>query len=174
MTAIRGNAGGQLRQNSAIGRASPARVASSISTTTVGLLDRAPRALDADAFHGIVGLAQARRIDDMQRHPVEVDRSAVSASRVVPGMSRHDREVLARQAIEQARLADVGLPGEHDVHAFAQETPLPRRVQHRIELLPQPRSGARCVVRLLDEVDLLLGKIQRRFDERAQLDELAQ
>ena len=54
--------------------------------------------------------------------------SIAAADRVArrAGMRRHDRDLVAGELVQQARLADVGLADQHDVEPFAQEAALPR------------------------------------------------
>ena len=105
----------------------------------------------------------------MQRHAFDLDRLADLVARGA-GNRRDDRELGAGQRIQQRALAHVGLAGDDDLDAFAQQRALARAVEQRIELLgDRGQSAAR--VGLLEKIDLFLGKIERRLDQHAQLDE---
>ena len=84
-------------------------------------------------------------------------------------MLGHDRHILTGQAIEQARLSDIGCAGQHHHQPFAQCTALPRRPEHRFQFTAHDREPLKRI-RLGKEVDaILLREIQRRFDQDAQI-----
>ena len=64
------------------------------------------------------------------------------ASRVVPANGRHDGEILAGQAIEQARLADIGLPASTTCMPSRRRLPCREASSTADELLAAGRSGA--------------------------------
>ncbi len=95
-----------------------------------------------------------------------------AADRVTRG-SRHggdDGDFVADELVEQARLAHVGLPDQHDAEAFAQQASLARAPDNVGESLAQAREPAGSVGGP-HEVDVFFGEIQRRLGERPQLDE---
>ncbi|MNT61730.1 hypothetical protein D3C72_1993920 [compost metagenome] len=86
----------------------------------IGAFDFLPGAGDADAFHRVFGFAQAGRVDNMQGNAIDVDLlHHFVACRA--GDGGNDGDVVARQRVEQAGLAHVGLARQHDVQAFAQD-----------------------------------------------------
>jgi hypothetical protein len=86
----------------------------------IGLRELAPRALDAEPLELIDRLAQSRGIDQRERHALDLDRLAQRIARRA-GDRRDDRALFAGEAVEQARLADVGTPRQHHVDAGAQK-----------------------------------------------------
>jgi hypothetical protein len=135
----------------------------------VGARHLGQRALDADPLDRIFGGAQAGGVDHVEQDAVHRHRlhDAVAGG---AGHRGDDRHLLAGQGVEQARLADVRRPDQHDVQAVAQHRALPGAVEHVVELRADRRQPAARVGRL-QEVDLLLGKVQRRLDQRAQLEQ---
>jgi len=126
--------------------------------------------MDADAL-GFVGgfavVAQAGGVGDMQRHAFDLQRFADAVARGA-GQRRHDRQFGPGQCVEQAALADVGLARQHHAQAFAQQRALARAGQRGVQRRQQATElGART--RALQEVDLLFRKVQRCFDQQAQL-----
>ena len=125
------------------------------------------RAPDAFRFDCVSLVAKTRRICDVQRHAVDCDPFAQHiASRA--GNRSDDRGVVASEAIQQARLARVRAASDDDGHPFAQQRALAR---FRRDLLAQfdraVDAGAQGGVG--EEIDLLLRKIDRRFDVHARL-----
>ena len=102
----------------------------------------------------------------MQRHAFDLDRLADAVARGA-GDRRDDRQLGAGQRVEQRALADVGLAGQHHADALAQQRALLRAVEQRVQRLADVAQLA-AGIGLLQEVDLLLGKVQRRFDQHAQ------
>ncbi len=90
-----------------------------------------------------------------------------TTSRVVPATGADDRQLGPRQRIEQRALAGIGLAGDHDLDALAQQGALAGPLLHRGQLGLQRRQLARGVG-LLQEIDLLVGKVERRLDQHAQ------
>ncbi len=117
--------------------------------------------------------AQPGRVDHVQRHAFDLDGLA---DPVAGGARdrRDDGQLGAGQRVEQRALADVGLAGQHHADALAQQRALLCAVEQRIQRTGnglQPGTGTG----LLQKVDVLLGKVQRRLDQHAQLhDALAQ
>ena len=106
----------------------------------------------------------------MHRHAFDLDRLADLVAGGA-GNVGDDRQLGPGQGIEQRALADVRLAGKDDPDAFVEQRALARRRQHRGDLRfrlgePAARAGA------LEELDLLLGEIERRLDQQAQLDDL--
>ena len=82
----------------------------------IGLGDLAPAARDADALDLVGGLAQARGVDHMHRHTLDLD----GLADLVAGGARDrrdDGQLRAGQGIEQRTLAHVGLAGQHEPDA---------------------------------------------------------
>ena len=112
-------------------------------------------------------LAQAGGVDDGQRDPGDLHRPLDGVARRA-GHRRHDRGVLAHQPVEQARLADVGSADQHDDE--------PARQPYAGRCAPEQR-GQRCAERRelacgiggAQELDVLVGKIEGRLGEHAQL-----
>ena len=84
---------------------------------------------------------------------------------------RHDRQLGAGQRVEQRALADVRLAGQHHLQSVAQQRALPCTCQHAVRAARSMRARRPHRVGALQKVDLLVRKIQRRLDQRAQLDE---
>ena len=105
----------------------------------------------------------------MKRHAVDVDALAQHIARGA-GNRRDDRGVVAREPIQQARLAGVRPAGDDDGHAFAQQPALARALLDAIEVIAH---GLEPLFELpvREKIDLLLRKIDRRLDVRAQLDD---
>ena len=125
---------------------------------------------DALFFHHIERRAQTRGIEHVQRHAVDVDALAQHVARGAR-QSGHDRRLVAGQAIEQARLAGIGAPGDDDGHAFTQQPALARTL-----LAATSKLIAHCLQPLGEcaigeEIDFLLRKIDRGLDIGAQLDQ---
>ncbi len=105
-----------------------------------------------------------------------MDRNALEAHRgpdVVACRSRdgrHDRHVLAREAIEEARLPHVRRTDQRHRKPFAHHRALLRVGEER---RPARRACARrsSCSRAIGRIDLLLGKIDARLDVHAKLEE---
>ena len=106
----------------------------------------------------------------MQRDALDLNRLAHRVARR-PGNGRHDGQVLPGEAVEQARLADVRLAGENDVQSGAQQAALLRPLERVRERRTQPLEPT-ARISTVERVDLLLREVERRLDERAQLDQL--
>ena len=100
-------------------------------------------------------------------------RSIALPDRIAGGAGNfgHDRELLAGEPIEQARLADVRLARSTTCTPSRSRLPCRDAAEHRVELR-RAAGEPLAAPAPLEEVDLFLGKIERRFDEHAQLDEL--
>ena len=85
----------------------------------IGLLDLGPGALDADLLDGVVGVAQAGGVDEVDGYAFDADLldDAVAGG---AGDGGDDGNFGAGQGVEQAGLADVGCAGKHDVQTLAQ------------------------------------------------------
>ena len=91
-----------------------------------------PGALDADALDLIIGRTQPCGIHHHQRHAINLQglRNPVTRGARHRG---HDCHLIARQRIEQARLANIRRTGQHHMQAFAQQGALARLDQQPIE-----------------------------------------
>ena len=138
----------------------------------VGTLDLGPGACNADALDFVMRLhvvAQPCSVDHVQRNTFDLDRLAQLVPRGARDR-RDDRQFGAGQRVEQRALPHVGLTGDHDPDPFAQQRALARALQHGSQ---GSGDGSQALARvgLLQEVDLFLGKVERRLDERTQCDE---
>src|SRR5690606_18929986 len=79
-----------------------------------------PRAIDAQALDEVLGVAQPRGVDDVQRNPVDLDRLCDAVARG-PRNVGDDRDLRAGERIEQRALSHVRLADQHDVQSFAQQ-----------------------------------------------------
>ena len=104
-----------------VGQCQSSRASTSINDE-IGALDRGPRALDADALDRVVGLAQARGVDHGQRNAGDLDAPLDGVARRA-GNGRDDRGFFAREAVQEARLADVRPAREHDRRARRARAP---------------------------------------------------
>ena len=78
--------------------------------------------------------------------------------------------IVAGELVQEARLADVGAAHEHDRQAFAQQRALLRAREHP----GNPRGDrldAAAHIGRAQELDVLLGKVERGFDEHSKLDQ---
>ena len=97
--------------------------------------------------------------------------ACVTRSRVVPAIGVTMATSAPASAFSRLDLPTLGAPDEHDAESLAQQRALPGGGQHLLQLrldLRQPpeRIGA------LEELDLLLGKVQRRLDQHPQRQQL--
>ena len=100
--------------------------------------------LDAERFDEVGRLAQARSVDQRERHAFDLDRLAQCIARGT-GDRRDNRALLAGKPVEQARLADVGPSCEHHVDAAAEEATLAAFRQHFLQLRPHALKARRRV-----------------------------
>ncbi len=133
----------------------------------VGRGDLLPGALDADPLHLVVALAQARRVDHVQRHALDLDGLLHLVARGA-GDRRHDGQLRAGQGVQQRTLARVGLARDHHLDALAQQRALPRAPHHLRQRALQRRQLA-MGIRLAQEIDLFLRKIERGLHQHAQV-----
>jgi hypothetical protein len=121
----------------------------------------------ANAFRldQVRAVSQARRIDQVQRHPVQVD---LLPQRIAgrAGDRRDDGGFVTGEAVQQARLACVRLARDDDADALAKQGSLARRAGKVGERVQQPReTGPQGAV--VEEVDVFLRKVDGRFDMHA-------
>ena len=119
------------------------------------------RPFNTDAFDLILGGPQARGIDDMQWHTVDMN---VLTQDVPSGPCDigDNRTFLARQGVEQAGLAGIGAAGDHHCHTVAQQRALPCLTLYLAQVLAYVLQLPQYVT-IGKKVDFLLGKIDRRF-----------
>ena len=139
------------------------------SIASVALADLAPGALDADALDGILSLAQARGVDDVQRNAFDLYRLAQGIARGAGDLG-DDGAVFAGELVQQAGLADVGLTHQHHVQATAQQCALARAIENVLQLLTDGVES-RQRARLLEKLDLLFREIEGGFDQHAQINQ---
>ena len=97
---------------------------------------------------------------------------SVTRSRVVPGTRRHNRASGAKQRVEQAGFAHVRLAGNRHLRAFADQ-PAPLRIAEQRAHLAVDVAERRGRLTGRHEVIALVWKIERRFDARDQIEQLA-
>ena len=132
-------------------------------------LDFFPCARDADLFDLVIALAQTGGVDHMQRHAFDLDGLLhLVARRARDGSD--DGQLRACQRVEQRTLARVRLSGDHHLDALAQQRALLRTLHHRAKLRLQALQLP-CRVGLFQKVDLFFGKVERRLDQHAQMDQ---
>ena len=105
----------------------------------IGTANLTPGPLDPNPLHRVNSVAQTCGVDDMDRDALNLDRLAHCIARRTRDV-RHDRTIITRQAIEQAGLADVWLPNQHDIHPVAQQGTLPGSVKNLLKLLTDQRE----------------------------------
>ena len=116
--------------------------------------------------------AQAGGVDHVQRDAFDLDRLADLVARGA-GDRRDDGQLGAGQRVQQRALADVGLAGQHDVQALAQQRALARALANTASSAStMPASWPRASARL-EEVDLLFREVERGLDQHAQVDQSA-
>ena len=135
----------------------------------IGTPDFGPGAFDAEGFDAILSLPKPRRVGYRHRHALQEDLLRDFVARG-SGDIRHDGDVFARKRIEQAGLADVGLPRQNHMQAFAQDKALPGLLENVTEIGLQAGKAIACPV-FFEKLDFFLGEIQRCLDEHAQLDD---
>src|SRR5690606_32389461 len=135
----------------------------------VGAFDFLPGAGDTDALDGVVGVAQAGGVDDVQGYTVDVDfLDDLVAGRA--GDGGDDGDVVAGQGVQQAGFTDVGFAGQHDMQAFAQDDALAGLGDQGVEVCCQRlQRGTRLI--FFEEIDFLFGEIQGGLDQHAQVDD---
>ena len=135
----------------------------------IGLGDFFPGAGNADALHLVAALAQAGRVDHVQRHAVDLDGFLHLVARGA-GNGGDDGQLGPGQGVEQRAFARIGLPGNHHLDAFAQQRPLLGAGQHLGQLALQGVQLAPGIG-FLQKVDLFFGEVQRRLNQHAQVDQ---
>ena len=164
------DAGGQPSGHGAVGRRHAAPRIDDLQDH-VGTTDLPPAPLDADPLHRVVGLAQAGGIDDVQRNTLDLDGLAQSIARRAGDLG-DDRPLLAGQAIQQRTLADIGQARQHHRQAGPQQAALAGPAAQAPTDRTRQALQARHQVGVAQRVDLLVGKVERRLDQHAQLDQL--
>ncbi len=122
-------------------------------------------------LHWVVRRAQAGGVDDVRGHATNIYGLTYGVA-CRAGYVGDYGELLPRQAVQQARLADVGLACQHDMDPFAQETALPGGIKHFVQPLlncAQPPFG----ICRFEKIDLFIGEVERRLHQRPQVDECA-
>ena len=102
--------------------------------------DGRPGPLDADRFDRVVGGAQSRGVDHRERNAVDLDLARDRVARRARNR-RDDRDVLAGEPVEQARLADVGTPDQHHSEPVAQQRALRRALAELRASAPRSASS---------------------------------
>ena len=105
--------------------------------------DGRPGALDAERLDRIVGRAQSRGVDDRQRDAVDLDRALDRVARRA-GDRRDDRDLVAGEPVEQARLADVRRADQDDGEAVAQQRALARARERPARAAPRIAASLPC------------------------------
>src|SRR5262245_36478116 len=127
----------------------------------IGPLELTLRPLHAYTLDNVGRSPQARGIDYDERHAINLDRLSQCVARGACNR-RDDRTLLARQAVQQARLADVWPSREDHVQATAQQAPLPAASEQLLYSGAQPRKARRGVL-AVQGVDLLFRKVEQGF-----------
>src|SRR5690606_7822302 len=135
----------------------------------VGTFDLGPCAGDADALHLVVGFPQTSRIYDVYWYAIDVNLLNDAVARRA-GDRGHNGDVVACKCIQQARLAHVGPPGEHDVQAFAQNHALACVAPYGGQV---GDDAVQCGFGLVffQKVDFFFGKVERGFHQHAQVND---
>ena len=112
---------------------------------------------DADALDGILGLAQTRRVDELDGNAVDVDRRLERVARRARNV-RHDRARAAGERIEKRRLAGVRRPEKHDPAPSESRRPVGTRREQPRELAaaavePRAHVAGQLVADVLGEVE---------------------
>ena len=95
---------------------------------------------------------------------------SVIRSRVVPGTLGHDGAVGSSEGIEEARLADVRTTREHNRRPVADHAPAAAILEERVDAVDDLAHAPLRLFRI-DEVVALVGKIERRFEPRDQIEQ---
>ena len=146
--------------------------ASNTAITRSARVELVSRTLHAEAFDLVARFAQPGSVDHDQRHALDQDRLAQRVARGA-GNRRDDRSFLARQAVEQARLADVrvGRRARRGCRRAAGSPAgswrAPRQATARA-CARRAAASSRCRASTSSS-----GKVEHRFGERAQLDQPA-
>ena len=135
----------------------------------IGLADVLPGAGDADALGFVAAVAQACCVEHVQGHAFDLDGLLDDVARGA-GLRGDDGQFRPGQGVEQGAFAGVGLSGNDDFDAFAQQRALLGAGEHIMKLLAQGGELA-AGAGLGEEVDFFFREVQRGFGEHAQLDQ---
>lgn len=132
-----------------------------------GALDAGQRALDAHAFEPVVGGADARRVEEPEADPVDVDALLDHVARRAGDLRDH-RPILAQQAVEERRFADVRRADQRDGDTLLDRVAQPERVVQAVDL---PTDALHRLAQLpaVGELHILLREIQLQFQQGDQL-----
>jgi hypothetical protein len=152
-------------------RATPAGVRAIVhhQEQCVGVFDGAPGAFHAHGFDRVAGRSDTGGVHHVHGEPVQLNVLAQHISRGARNVG-DDGGVAAGQEVQEARLADVGLAGEHHPHAFLQQHTAIRTGAGRRQHLAQA-GKAFLELGIRQKVDLLLGKVDAGLDECPRLGE---
>ena len=124
-------------------------------------LRRGARALNAFTLDDLLGLADARGVDERDRDAADVAALGQQVARRA-GDLRDDRAIGADECVEEARLSNVGAADDRDLAAFTNHAALTRAGEQRADLrVHDGERGAHFVGH--DEVIALVREIERRF-----------
>ena len=137
----------------------------------IGLANLVPSAGNANALNLVhIGVfAQTSRVHHMQRHALNLDGLLHHIARGA-GNRRDDGQLCARQGVEQRAFARVGLARNHHTDAFTQQRALFGLRHHARQILLESCELA-LGIGLLQKVNVFFGKVQRGFDQHAQMNE---
>ena len=93
------------------------------------------RALHADPLHRVLGVAQAGRVGQPQRHAAHEHRFLHNVARRA-GHVRHNRPLTPGQQVHERRFSRVRAARNHRVHTLAQRAARVKRVQKRVQIAP--------------------------------------
>ncbi len=124
-------------------------------------------AADAFLLDDIATLTEARCIQHVQRHAIDIDPLAHDVAGRT-GNRSNDGGLVAGEFVQQARLAGVGTAGNDHGHSFAEQATLASALLNAVEVLA---NGLEPLGQLLvgEEVDFLFGEVYCRFDVSAQV-----
>ena len=137
----------------------------------VSLRRARPRATYAFLLHGIVGLANPRRVDHRHRIAVEIELHLDDVARGA-GMRRDDRDLAPRQLIHQRRLADVRGTRDRNHQPLAQPLTSPLCRKHFLDLTEQHFDFCQRRRQQFSGHVTFVGEIDPGFDQRRGLDDL--
>src|SRR6267378_1058026 len=135
----------------------------------VSMPDRLPGARDADGFDRVHRVTQTGGVDDIHGHALDLNGLAYGIA-CGAGNFSDDCEVLSGEPVEKRRFSYVRLAGQYDLKSAAKHaasTAADKRPTHFLLEVPQAPAGLFSV----HFIDFLLGKIQGRFHQYAQLNE---
>ena len=123
-------------------------------------------ALYADLLHHVVGVSQACGVDDVHGHAINGNHFAHGVARGACDVG-DNRNVVARQSIEQTGFAHIGRAHQHHLHAFTQYRALLRLRHHAIELGADVLQFA-FGIGGFEKINVFFGEIERGFYQHAQ------